>query len=82
MAWIATGVKTALPYSLVAATTGEMLASRSGLGNALMAAGQQFDMPLLYSALIVLTAIGYAVSIIASSFERWMMRWRNAHEQS
>ena len=32
MAWIIGGIKTALPYALVAATTGEMLAARRGLG--------------------------------------------------
>ena len=31
-AWIIGGIKTALPYALVAATTGEMLAARRGLG--------------------------------------------------
>jgi len=32
MAWIVGGIKIALPYALVAATTGEMLAARRGLG--------------------------------------------------
>ena len=32
MAWIIGGIKIALPYALVAATTGEMLAARRGLG--------------------------------------------------
>ncbi len=32
MAWIIGGIKTALPYALVAATTGEMLAARRGIG--------------------------------------------------
>ena len=32
IAWIIGGIKVALPYALVAATTGEMLAARRGLG--------------------------------------------------
>lgn len=78
VAWIIGGIKVALPYALVAATTGEMLAARRGLGFLLSEAAAQFDMTALYAALVVLMLLGLAVSEAASWLERHMLRWRHA----
>jgi NitT/TauT family transport system permease protein len=78
IAWIMAGVKIALPYALAAATTGELLAARRGLGALLAHAAQQFDMTGVYSALVVLMAIGILVSEAAAWIERRMLRWRHA----
>ncbi len=78
VAWIIGGVKVALPYALVAATTGEMLAARRGLGFLLSDAASQFDMTALYAALVLLMLLGLAVSEAAAWLERHMLRWRHA----
>jgi NitT/TauT family transport system permease protein len=78
VAWIIGGIKVALPYALVAATTGEMLAARRGLGFLLSDAASQFDMTGLYAALVVLMLLGLAVSEAVSWLERHMLRWRHA----
>lgn len=78
MAWMIGGIKTALPYALVAATTGEMLAARRGMGWLLSDAASQFDMASLYAALFVLMLLGLAVSETANWGERHMLRWRHA----
>jgi NitT/TauT family transport system permease protein len=78
MAWIVGGIKIALPYALVAATTGEMLAARHGLGFLLSDAASQFDMTSLYAALFILMIMGLVVSEIAASSERHILRWRHA----
>jgi NitT/TauT family transport system permease protein len=78
MAWIIGGMKIALPYALVAATTGEMLAARRGLGFLLSDAASQFDMTSLYAALFILMLLGLAVSETAAWGERHMLRWRHA----
>jgi NitT/TauT family transport system permease protein len=78
MAWIIGGIRIALPYALVAATTGEMLAARRGLGFLLSDAASQFDMTSLYSVLFILMLIGLTVSEVASWGERHLLRWRNA----
>jgi len=77
-AWIIGGIKTALPYALVAATTGEMLAARRGLGFLLSDAASQFDMTSLYAALFILMLLGLAVSELAAWAERHMLSWRHA----
>jgi NitT/TauT family transport system permease protein len=78
MAWIIGGIKTALPYALVAATTGEMLAARRGLGFLLSDAASQFDMTSLYAALFILMLLGLGVAETAAWGERHMLRWRHA----
>jgi NitT/TauT family transport system permease protein len=77
MVWIIGGMKIALPYALVAATTGEMLAARRGLGFLLSDAASQFDMTSLYAALFILMLLGLAVSEMAAWGERHLLRWRH-----
>lgn len=76
--WIIGGLKVALPYALVAATTGEMLGSRGGIGFLLNNAAQQFDMTSLYAALVILMALGILTSGSATRLETWLLRWRHA----
>lgn len=78
MTWIISGVKIALPYAFAAAVTGELLASREGLGSLLAKAAAQFDMTGLYSALVILMLLGIITSAVAVGIERWMLRWRHA----
>jgi NitT/TauT family transport system permease protein len=78
MAWIIGGIKTALPYALVAATTGEMLAARRGLGFLISDAASQFDMTSMYAALFILMLLGLLVSELAASGERHLLQWRHA----
>lgn len=76
--WITGGLKVALPYALVAATTGEMLGSRGGIGFLLNGAAQQFDMTSLYAAMVILMLLGILTSASAARLESWLLRWRHA----
>jgi NitT/TauT family transport system permease protein len=78
MAWIIGGIKTVLPYASVAATTGEMLAARRGLGFLISDAASQFDMTSMYAALFILMLLGLLVSELAAAGERHLLRWRHA----
>lgn len=75
--WILTGAKVALPYALVAATVGEMMAARRGLGYLLTMASQRFDFTSMYAVLVILTAIGLLISEGGSRVEQWLLRWRH-----
>lgn len=77
MPWIVSGIKIALPYSIAAAVTGELLAARLGMGALLSAAASQFDMTGLYAALVVLMAVGIAASAAMNALERRLLRWRS-----
>jgi NitT/TauT family transport system permease protein len=76
LAWILSGIKLALPYSLIAAVVGEMLLARKGLGFLLMFASQQIDMTGMFAALFILMAAGVAVGESVNLLERRIMRWR------
>jgi NitT/TauT family transport system permease protein len=78
-AWIMTGVKVAVPYALVAATTGEMLAARNGIGLLITRAAAQFDMTALYAALVILMVLGVLASKLVGSVEAHLLRWRHAN---
>ena len=78
--WIVGGIKIALPYALVATVTGELLATRAGLGYLLSQAAEQFDMTSLYAVLLILMVIGLLLSETAARIERRVLRWRHATE--
>jgi NitT/TauT family transport system permease protein len=76
MVWIMSGLKTALPFALISATAGEMLAPGAGVGSALMAATAQFDMTYYYTGLLIIAVLGLIVSGLVIRLENWMLRWR------
>lgn len=76
LAWILSGLKIALPYSLIAAVVGEMLLARAGLGFLLMRASQQIDMTGMFAALVILMIAGVLVGGAVNLLERRVMRWR------
>ena len=75
--WILTGLKIALPYALVAATTGELMAGQHGLGFLLSQSSGQLDMTGVYAALVVLMGVGVVIGEGAASLERHVLRWRS-----
>jgi len=80
MVWILSGVKVALPYALVAATVGEMMAARRGLGMLLSDSGQTFDVTGIYAILFILTVLGLLVSETGTWLEGSLLRWRSRHD--
>lgn len=78
--WIVGGIKIALPYALVATITGELLATKAGLGFLISRAAENFDMTSLYAVLLILMVIGLALSEAAIRLEHRFLRWRQVAE--
>lgn len=78
IAWIMSGLKAALPYSLIAATVGEMMLSRAGVGNYITNAASQFDLTGVYTGLFIMMALGAMFNEFAHRIESWLLRWRPA----
>ena len=78
--WIVGGFKIALPYALVATITGELLATRSGLGFLISRAAERLDMTSLYAVLLILMALGLLLSEAALRMEHRFLRWRQVAE--
>ena len=56
-------LKVAVSYAFVGAVLSETVASNSGIGNVLMTASSNFNVPLVFAALFVLAALGVALYV-------------------
>jgi NitT/TauT family transport system permease protein len=74
--WIFTGMKSSVPYALIGAVVGEMMASNKGLGYLIQAAAGQYDTSGVFAALFVLMIIATGLHEILKQSERVMLRWR------
>jgi sulfonate transport system permease protein len=74
--WIFTGMKSSVPYALIGAVVGEMMASNKGLGYLIEAAAGQYDTGGVFAALFVLMIIATGLHELLKQSERRMLRWR------
>ena len=61
---------------------GEFVGSNSGLGYLLQIANGNFDLPLMFAALVVLSAIGMVLFAIVDLVERLMIPWHPSYRAS
>ena len=74
--WIFTGMKISVPYALIGAVVGEMMASNKGLGYLIQAAAGQYDTSGVFAALFVLMIIATGLHTALKLSERLMSRWK------
>jgi ABC-type nitrate/sulfonate/bicarbonate transport system permease component len=72
------GVRVAVPYSLVSAFTAEMIAGGGGLGGDLVYAQRNFETPTVFAILIVMLIVGYAVDHGVMLLRHRILRWYEA----
>jgi NitT/TauT family transport system permease protein len=75
-AWVFTGLRLALPYALVGAVVGEMLASNHGIGFLLANASNQLDTVGAFAALAILVTIGLLLNLLVELVEARVQRWQ------
>lgn len=75
MSWVFAGLKIAMPYALIGAVLGEMIAANRGLGYLVQFSGSQFDTAGVFAVLFVIAllavALNYLVDLIQGRMERW-----------
>ncbi|WP_417725711.1 ABC transporter permease [Salipiger sp.] len=71
-----TGVRICVGKAVVSVAVAEIFGSTAGLGHILIIAQSSFNMPDMYAAVIILTAIGIALTQTAAVVERFFLRWR------
>jgi NitT/TauT family transport system permease protein len=76
--WILTGLKAAVPYSLIGAVVGEIMASNRGLGYLLIHAQGQYDTAGVFAAIIVLMLMGLLLNEVVNRSEAYLLRWKSA----
>ncbi|HWM47512.1 MAG TPA: ABC transporter permease [Xanthobacteraceae bacterium] len=71
-----TGVRQAVARGLVGMIAAEFFLSSSGIGQLIMRSGQDFDIPALYGAILVVTILGVALMAVGRMVENRFAAWR------
>jgi NitT/TauT family transport system permease protein len=78
MPWILTGLKLSVPYSLISAVVGEIMASNRGLGFLLVSSQGQFDTAGVFSIIFVLMIMGLIINELVNRTQNYLLRWKTA----
>ena len=69
------GLKVAITLAVVGAVVGEFVGSNSGLGYVLQIANGNFDLPLMFAALFVLSMMGVILFMLLDALEHFLIPW-------
>ncbi len=72
---IFSGAKIAVTLAVIGAVIGEFIGSDEGLGNLLLTANSQLNMPLVWASLVVLSALGIVLYAAVAAAEKILMPW-------
>jgi len=73
------GLKVSVTLAVVGAVVGEFVGSNSGIGYVLQIANGNFDLPLMFAALTVLSLIGVLLFAAVDLVEKFMIPWHASH---
>ncbi|MEO3872794.1 ABC transporter permease [Nonomuraea sp. B12E4] len=76
MTGLLTGLKVAVPYALIGAVIGELVASNRGLGYLINDAAAKFDTAGVFATLVVLSVIAALLNLVVGVFDRWVSKWK------
>jgi NitT/TauT family transport system permease protein len=76
LSWLFAGLRVSVPYALIGAVLGEMIASNRGLGYLVQFSGAQFDTAGVFAVLIVIALLAMALNFVVDIVERRLERWR------
>ena len=74
--WIFNGLKISVPYALIGAVVGELIASDRGTGFVLKRASGTFDTAGVFAALVILMVVATILNQLVVYSERRVDRWR------
>jgi NitT/TauT family transport system permease protein len=72
---IFSGLKVSITLAVVGAVVGEFVGANSGIGYLLQMANGNFDLPLMFAGLFVLSIIGVILFVALELVERWVIPW-------
>jgi NitT/TauT family transport system permease protein len=73
-------LKVSITYAFVGTVLAETVASNRGVGNVMMSASSNFDVPLVFAGLFVLAALGVALYVAFSLIERRVTGWASRRD--
>ena len=74
---ILAGMRLSMTISLIVAVVGEMIASQSGLGQAILLAARSFRASELFAGIALLGLIGFASNALLALAEKKLLRWQH-----
>ena len=78
--WVFAGLRLSVPYALIGAIVGEIIASNRGLGYLISNAASKFDTAGVFAALIAIVALTMLLNLAVKTLERVLMPWKEADE--
>jgi NitT/TauT family transport system permease protein len=76
MSFALTGVRISIPYALIGAIIGELIASNRGIGYLISSSASQYDTAGVFAALIVLTILAMVLNAIVDEIDRRLSKWK------
>jgi len=76
MSWVFAGLRISVPYALIGAVLGEMIAANRGLGYLVQFSGAQFDSAGVFAVLIVIALLAVALNLLVDLVQSRSQRWR------
>ena len=76
MSWVFAGLKISVPYALIGAVLGEMIAANRGLGYLVQFSGSQFDSAGVFAVLIIIALLAVALNFLVEFVQHRMQQWR------
>jgi sulfonate transport system permease protein len=73
---ILAGMRLSMTISLIVAVVGEMIASQSGLGQAILLAARAFRASELFAGIVLLGLIGFTSNALLALAEKKLLRWQ------
>lgn len=74
--WVFAGLRISVPYALIGAIVGELIAANRGLGFVLANASGQFDTAGVFAALLVIMALAFCLNALVRLAEIKLMPWK------
>jgi ABC-type nitrate/sulfonate/bicarbonate transport system permease component len=74
---ILAGMRLSMTISLIVAVVGEMIASQSGLGQAILLAARSFRASELFAGIALLGLIGFVSNALLALAEKKLLRWQH-----
>jgi NitT/TauT family transport system permease protein len=76
MSWIFAGLKISVPYALIGAIVGELIAANQGLGYLVQRLGAEFDTTGVFAVLVVIGLLAVALNALVDVVQLRQERWK------
>jgi NitT/TauT family transport system permease protein len=79
--WVVAAAKLNVGFALIGAVIGEYISSEAGLGNIILIAGANYNIPLVLLGIFSLMILAFALSLVVGLLEKYLLKWRTANNR-